>query len=51
MLNVAFGDMFDTENYIYDTALYFDNSKISTLQHAETSAQNGFKKSDRTRNC
>ena len=25
MLNVTFGDMFDTENYIYDTALYFDN--------------------------
>lgn len=25
MLNVTFGDMFNTENYIYDTALYFDN--------------------------
>ena len=25
MLNVTFGDMFDKENYIYDTALYFDN--------------------------
>lgn len=25
MLNVTFGDMFDRENYIYDTALYFDN--------------------------
>lgn len=25
MLNVTFGDMFDNENYIYDTALYFDN--------------------------
>lgn len=25
MLNVTFGDMFNTKNYIYDTALYFDN--------------------------
>lgn len=25
MLNVTFGDMFDNENYIYNTALYFDN--------------------------
>ena len=25
MLNVTFGDMFDNENYIYDTDLYFDN--------------------------
>ncbi len=26
MLNVTFGDMFDTENYIYNTDLYFDNT-------------------------
>ena len=26
MLNVTFGDMFNTENYIYDTDLYFDNT-------------------------
>ena len=25
MLNITFGDMFNTENYIYDTVLYFDN--------------------------
>ena len=26
MLNVTFGDMFNTENYIYNTDLYFDNT-------------------------
>lgn len=26
MLSVTFGDMFDTENYIYNTDLYFDNT-------------------------
>lgn len=26
MLHVTFGDMFDKENYIYNTALYFDNT-------------------------
>ena len=25
MLSVTFGDMFDNENYIYNTDLYFDN--------------------------
>lgn len=26
MLSVTFGNMFDTENYIYNTDLYFDNT-------------------------
>ncbi len=26
MLSVTFGDMFDAENYIYNTDLYFDNT-------------------------
>lgn len=26
MLSITFGDMFDTENYIYNTDVYFDNT-------------------------
>lgn len=26
MVNITFGDMFNTENYIYNTDVYFDNS-------------------------